>query len=87
MAALEAGTGTGPALALRACAGKSRKAEGCHIVRWGKSLEWFSSVHFSSEAGQRLTEFYQENTLVIADIVFQAHKRSLYTWMSPDGQD
>ena len=50
MAALEAGTGTGPALALRAYAGKSRKAEGCHIVRWGKSLEWFRSVQFRSRA-------------------------------------
>ena len=63
-------TGTGPALALRACAGKSRKADGSRVVRWGKSLEWFSSVQFSSEAGQRLTEFCQENTLVIADILF-----------------
>ena len=39
-----------------------------------------------NEAGQRLTEFYQENTLVIANILFQQHKRRLYTWTSPDGQ-
>ena len=39
-----------------------------------------------NEAGQRLTEFYQENTLVIANTVFQQHKRRLYTWISPDGQ-
>ena len=38
-----------------------------------------------SEAGQRLTEFCQESTLVIANILFQ-HKRHLYTWTSPDGQ-
>ena len=37
-----------------------------------------------SEAGQRLTEFCQENTLVIANTLFQQHKR-LYTWTSPDG--
>ena len=39
-----------------------------------------------NEAGQRLIEFSQENTLVIADTLFQQHKRSLYTWISPDGQ-
>ena len=38
------------------------------------------------EAGQRLIEFCQENTLVIANIFFQQHKRRLYTWISPDGQ-
>ena len=38
------------------------------------------------EAGQRLIEFYQENTLVIANTLFQQHKRRLYTWTSPDGQ-
>ena len=39
-----------------------------------------------NEAGQRLTEFWQENALAIADILFQQHKRRLYTWTSPDGQ-
>ena len=38
-----------------------------------------------NEAGQRLTEFYQKNTLVIANTHFQQHKRRLYTWTSPDG--
>ena len=37
------------------------------------------------EAGQRLTEFCQENTLVIANTLFQEHQRRLYTWTSPDG--
>ena len=78
MAALKADTGAGPALALQAWAGKSRKSDSSRIVRWGRSLEWFSSVQFSSEAGQRLTEFCQENTLVIADILFQEHKRRLH---------
>ena len=39
-----------------------------------------------NEAGQRLTEFCQENALVIANTLFQQHKRRLYTWTSPDGQ-
>ena len=39
-----------------------------------------------NEAGQRLIEFCQENTLVIASTLFQQHKRRLYTWTSPDGQ-
>ena len=38
-----------------------------------------------NEVGQRLTEFCQENALVIANTLFQQHKR-LYTWTSPDGQ-
>ena len=39
-----------------------------------------------NEAGQRLIEFCQENTLVIANTLFQQLKRRLYTWTSPDGQ-
>ena len=39
-----------------------------------------------NETGQRLTPFRQENTLVIANTLFQQHKRRLYTWTSPDGQ-
>ena len=39
-----------------------------------------------NEAGQRLVEFCQENTLVIGNTLFQQHKRRLYTWTSPDGQ-
>ena len=35
-----------------------------------------------NEARQRLTEFCQENTLVIANTLFQQHKRRLYTWTS-----
>ena len=33
-----------------------------------------------NEAGQRLTEICQENALVIANTLFQQHKRRLYTW-------
>ena len=39
-----------------------------------------------NEAGQRLIEFCQENTLVIANTLFQQHKRRLYTWASLGGQ-
>ena len=39
-----------------------------------------------NEAGQRLIEICQENTLVLTNIPFQQHKRRLYTWTSPDGQ-
>ena len=33
-----------------------------------------------NEAGQKLIEFCQENTLAIANTLFQQHKRRLYTW-------
>ena len=39
-----------------------------------------------NEAGQRLIGFYQENELVIANILFRQHERRLYTWKSPDDQ-
>ena len=39
-----------------------------------------------NEAEQRLIKFCQENALVIANTLFQQHKRRLYTWTSPDGQ-
>ena len=39
-----------------------------------------------NKTGQRLIEFCQENALVIANTLFQQHKRRLYTWTSPDGQ-
>ena len=39
-----------------------------------------------NEAGQRLTEFCQENAVVIANSIFQQHKRRLYTWTSQDSK-
>ena len=39
-----------------------------------------------NEAGKRLIKFCQENALVIANTLFQQHKRRLYTWTLPDGQ-
>ena len=38
-----------------------------------------------NEAGQKLIEFCQQNTLVTANTLFQQHKRRLYTWTSPKG--
>ena len=43
-------------------------------------------LRVQNDARQKLTEFSQENTLVIANTFFQQHKRRLYTWTSPDGQ-
>ena len=36
-------------------------------------------LEIRNEAGQRLIEFCQENTLVIANTLFQKHKKRLYT--------
>ena len=43
-------------------------------------------LRVQNEAGQRIIEFCQENSLVIANILFKKHKRRLYKWTSPDGQ-
>ena len=43
-------------------------------------------LEVQNETGQSLVEFCQENTLVIANTLFQQHRRRLYTWTSPDGQ-
>ena len=39
-----------------------------------------------NEARQKLIQFCQENALVIANTLFEQHKRRLYTWTSPYGQ-
>ena len=43
-------------------------------------------LRVQNETGQRLVEFCQDNTLVIANTFFQQHKRRLHTWTSPDSQ-
>ena len=43
-------------------------------------------IGVQNEAGQRLTEYCQDNELVIANTLFQQPKRWLNTWKSPDGQ-
>ena len=43
-------------------------------------------LRVQNEAGQNLREFCQVNALVIANTLFQQHKRRLYTWTSPEVQ-
>ena len=43
-------------------------------------------LEVQNEAGQRLTKFCPEYTLVIANTFFQPHKRQHLTWTSPEGQ-
>ena len=50
---------------------------------WGKRK---FGLGIQNEAGHRLIEFCQKNTLVIGNTLFQQDKRRLYTWTSPDGQ-
>ena len=42
------------------------------------------SLEVQNEARQRLIEFCQENILVVANTLFQQHKRRLHTWTSSD---
>ena len=53
-----------------------------HLLLTGKSV-----LGVQNEAGQRLIEFCQENTLVIANPLFQQHKRRLHMditrWSTP----
>ena len=42
-------------------------------------------LRLQNESGPRITEFCQENALVIATL-FQQHRRRIYTWTSLDGQ-
>ena len=46
----------------------------------------YSLYKFTCWSEQQLTKFCQEKALVIANTLFQQHKRRLYTWTSPDGQ-
>ena len=59
------------------CKSRSQETPGL-TVKFGLGMQ--------NEAGQRLIEFCQGNALVIANTLFQQHKRRLYTWTSPDGQ-
>ena len=58
---------------------KSRKSRNT----WSNS-KFGLRVH--NEARQRLMEVWQEHALVVANTLFQQHKRRLYTWASPGGQ-
>ena len=43
-------------------------------------------LRVQNKAGQKLTQFCQESAHVIANTLFQPHKRRLDTWTAPDGQ-
>ena len=50
---------------------------------WSNRQIWPWSTEWSRA---KVIQFCQENALVIANTLFQQHKRRLYTWTSPDGQ-
>ena len=59
------------------------------MTNWKSSNTWNKKkigLGIQNEAGQKLIEFCQENTVVITNNLSQQHKRRLYTWTSPDGQ-
>ena len=59
------------------------------IEDWDARDAWSNRqicLGLQNKAGQRLTEFCQANTLVIANILLQQHKRRLDIWTAPDGQ-
>jgi len=58
---------------------KSRKSRDT----WSSRQVWPWSTKWSRA---KTTEIWQENTLVIANTLFQQYKRKHYTWTSPDGQ-
>ena len=53
---------------------------------WSNRQVWLWSIRWRRAKANWLTEFCQENTLVMANTLFQQPKRWLYTWTSPDGQ-
>ena len=59
---------------------KSKKSRNTWSNRqiWPWNTEWSRT--------KTITEFCQENALIIANTLFQQHNRRLYTWTSPDGQ-
>ena len=57
---------------------KSRKSRNT----WSNRQIW----PWNTEWSRAKIEFCQENALVIANTLFQQHKRRLYTWTSPNGQ-
>ena len=70
------------------CLAESRQHPMIKIGRFSKLGVFLNHIglRVRNEAGQRQTEFCQENTLVIANTLVQQYKRRLYTWTSPDSQ-
>ena len=73
---------------------KPKKDVLCIIGDWNAKVESQDTpgvtgkfgLGVQNEAGQRLIEFWQKNALIIANTLFEQHKRRLYTWTSPDGR-
>ena len=64
-----------------------RTGVGCHcLLQETPGVTGKFGLGVQNEAGQTLIEFCQENALVVANTLFQQHKRRFYTWPSPDGQ-
>ena len=64
-----------------------RTGVGCHcLLQETPGVTGKFGLGVQNEAGQTLIEFCQENALVVANTLFQQHKRRIYTWTSPDGQ-
>ena len=57
-----------------------------NLIYWIFGVKGKFGLGVQNEARHRLTGFCQENTLVIANTLFQKHKRRRYTWTSPGGQ-
>jgi len=82
------------ALSFRGKTNKQTKHLSTNIGDWNAKVESQETpgvtgnlgLGIRNEAGQRLTEFCQEIAPVIANTLFQQHKRRLYTWTSLDGQ-
>ena len=62
---------------------QARVLEWDAIANWSNRKIWPWSTEWSRA---KANMFCQENALVIANTLFQQHKRRLYTWTSPDGQ-
>ncbi|KAF7254362.1 Dynein heavy chain 6, axonemal [Varanus komodoensis] len=67
-------------------AGQKRQELKTHISQKITGITGKFGLGIQNEAGHRLVEFCQENTMVIANTLFQQPKRRLYTWTSPDCQ-
>ena len=61
--------------------GDWNEKEGCHET---PGVTGKFGLGVQNEAGKRLIDFCQENTLVIENTLFQQHKKRIYTWTSPD---
>ena len=58
----------------------------CHFST-PKAIKYlFHTLKYLGKKLKMIIEFCQENALVIANTLFQEHKRGLLTWTSPDGQ-